>query len=169
MAIHLASAHPRRARDLAKALIAVTEKMEFCVLCHNLAEGELCWICMDPGRDKTKLCVVEDVLDLFFIEGTGAYKGLYHVLGGLISPWEGVSPDKLKIENLLDRVNKGIGEVILALPSTLEGEATAQYLVKILRKRSKVSRLGRGIPVGVEPEFTDPITLGESLKGREEL
>lgn len=169
MAIDLASSSPRRARDLAKALIAVTEKMSLCSRCHNLAEGELCWICADPHRDNTRICVVEDALDLFFIDGTGAYKGLYHVLGGLISPWEGVTPQSLHVEDLLERVKGGVKEVILALPSTLEGEATSQYVAGLLRGRVKVTRLGRGLPVGVEPEFTDPITLGESLRSREEV
>jgi len=169
MAIDLASSSPRRARDLAKALIAVTEKMSLCSRCHNLAEGELCWICADPHRDSTRICVVEDALDLFFIDGTGAYKGLYHVLGGLISPWEGVTPQSLHVEDLLERVKGGVKEVILALPSTLEGEATSQYVAGLLRGRVKVTRLGRGLPVGVEPEFTDPITLGESLRSREEV
>ncbi len=169
MAIDLASSSPRRARDLAKALIAVTEKMALCGKCHNLAEGELCWICADPHRDNSRICVVEDALDLFFIEETGAYKGLYHVLGGLISPWEGVTPQSLNVRDLLERVKVGVKEVILALPSTLEGEATSQYVARLLRGRVKVTRLGRGLPVGVEPEFTDPITLRESLRSREEV
>ena len=169
IAINLASSPPRRARDLAKALIAITEKMNLCSRCHNLAEGELCWICADPHRDSTRICVVEDALDLFFIDGTGAYKGLYHVLGGLISPWGGVTPQALHINDLLERLKDGVEEVILALPTTLEGEATSQYVAGLLRGRVKVTRLGRGLPVGVEPEFTDPITLGESLKSREEV
>jgi len=113
--------------------------------------------------------VVEDVLDLFFIEDTGAYQGLYHVIGGLISPWEGVTPETLKIDDLMGRLKNGVQEVILALPSTLEGEATSQYLARLLKGKVKVTRLGRGLPVGMEPEFTDSITLGEAMKGREEM
>ncbi len=169
IAIDLASSPPRRVRELAKALIAVTEKTALCPKCHNLAEGEACWICMDPERDRSKICVVEDPLDLFSIEGTGAYRGLYHVLGGLISPWEGVTPSSLHVGDLLERVQEGVSEVILALPSTLEGEATSQYVAKLLKGKVKVTRLGRGLPVGVEPEFADPITLGDSLRGREEV
>ena len=169
MAVYLAGSSPRKARELAKALIAVTEKMSICPKCHNLAQGDLCWICRDPDRDKSRICVVEDVLDLFFIEDTGVYRGLYHVLGGLISPWEGVTPQGLNVKDLLERVKGGVKEVILALPSTLEGEATSQYLARLLKGKVKVTRLGRGLPVGVEPEFTDSITLGEALKGREEL
>ena len=169
IAVYLAGSSPRRARELAKALISVTEKMTLCPRCHNLAQGELCWVCQDPERDRARICVVEDVLDLFFIEDTGAYRGLYHVIGGLISPWEGVTPERLNIEDLLKRVEEGVQEVVLALPSTLEGEATSQYLARLLRDRVKVTRLARGLPVGVDPEFADSITLGEAVKGREEL
>ncbi|RLD92202.1 MAG: recombination protein RecR [Aquificota bacterium] len=169
MAVYLAGSPPRKARELAKALIAVTEKMSLCPRCHNLAQGDLCWICQDPERDKSRICVVEDVLDLFFIEDTGAYQGLYHVIGGLISPWEGVTPETLKIDDLMGRLKNGVQEVILALPSTLEGEATSQYLARLLKGKVKVTRLGRGLPVGMEPEFTDSITLGEAMKGREEM
>ena len=168
MAVYLAGSPPRRARELAKALISVTEKMSLCPRCHNLAQGELCWVCQDPERDRSRICVVEDVLDLFFIEDTGVYKGLYHVIGGLISPWEGITPQDLKMGDLLERIRDGVQEVILAMPSTLEGEATSQHLVRLLKGRVKVTRLGRGLPVGVEPEFTDSITLGEAMKGREE-
>ncbi len=169
MAVYLAGSSPRKARELAKALIAVTEKMTLCPRCHNLAQGDLCWICQDPQRDGSRICVVEDVLDLFFLEDTGAYQGLYHVIGGLISPWEGITPENLRVDDLLGRLEEGVQEVILALPSTLEGEATSQYLAKLLREKVRVTRLGRGLPVGVEPEFTDSITLGEAMKGREEV
>lgn len=170
IAIHVAVAPPKLTRELAKALISVTEKMGFCELCHNLAEGDLCWICASKEREKGTICVVEDVLDLLFLEKTGMYKGVYHVLGGVISPWGGVRPEDLNISTLMDRIHAGgVEEVILALSPTTEGEATAQYLFKLLKDKVKVSRLGKGVPLGVELEYADTFSLGEALRRRESL
>jgi len=169
MSVYIATASPKLARELAKALISVTERMRICSLCYNLAEGDLCWICADDSRDRSKICVVQSVIDILHVEQIGVYKGLYHVLGGVISPWEGVTPEHLNISALMKRIEKGVEEVILGLSSTAEGEATSQYLYKILKEKVKVTKLAKGLPIGIEVEFLDDISLSEAFKRREEM
>ena len=142
--------------------------MRFCRDCFTVSEGELCRICRDPGRDRTVICVVEESKDQAVIEKAGVVKGLYHVLGGAISPLEGVGPDDLRVQELLDRVsNNGVHEVILATNPNLEGNATAMYVAGLLKPLGlAVTRLASGLPVGGDLEYADEVTLGQALEGR---
>jgi recombination protein RecR len=159
--------------DFAKTLGEVKSRVKFCKNCFNLAEEDLCAICMDESRDLTKIMVVEDVLDLIAFESIGDYKGLYHVLGGVISPIQGVGPDDLTLNLLINRVRKGggvINELILAMNPNLEGEATAAFIKSELDKMDinsiKISRIARGLPTGADLDYADKITLLKSLQGR---
>ena len=160
---------PRQeAVGIAQAIIDVTEKNRFCSLCNCITETEICDICRNDRREKGKIMVVEEPSTLYAMERTGAYKGLYHVLLGAISPLEGVGPDDIKIPGLLRRIETGkIEEVILATNPNADGEATALYLTKILRPMGvRVSRIAYGVPVGSELEYADEVTLIKSLEGR---
>jgi recombination protein RecR len=173
---HLLRAPDAEARTLAAALVAVREQVVFCDQCFNISDQPLCPICRDPGRDGRRLCVVEEPLDVLALERTGEFRGRYHVLHGAISPIDGVGPDRLKIRELLDRVDTAdrdgerFVEVILATNPTLEGEATAMYLDERLEGRvGSVTRIARGIPVGGDLEYADEVTLIRALQGRRAL
>ena len=159
-----------QAQALAVALEKLHGSIQICSRCHNLAEAKLCAICQSGKRDEAVIAVVEDALDVIALERTGLFHGLYHVLGGAISPIEGIGPDQLNIGNLLKRVKQGrVEELIIATNATTEGEATAMYIQKQLPGRVKVTRLARGLPMGSDLEYADPITLGRALEGRQSL
>jgi recombination protein RecR len=172
---HLLRAPDAEARALASALVAVREEVVFCERCFNISDAPLCPICRDPGRDAARLCVVEEPLDVLALERTGEFRGVYHVLHGAISPIDGVGPDRLKIRELIARVDEAaeatpFAEVILATNPTLEGEATAMYLDERLGgKVGSVTRIARGIPVGGDLEYADEVTLIRALQGRRAL
>ena len=157
------------ARDLAEAIKTARESVKTCAICGNYTDGEICDICSDPQRDKGIICVVADSRDIMAIENTREYKGLYHVLGGVLSPIDGIGPEQLRIKELLGRL-EGVREVILALNPTVEGEATTLYLATLLKPFGvKVTRIAPGIPVGGELDYADPATLIKSLEGRREV
>ncbi|NOX44413.1 MAG: recombination protein RecR [Caldiserica bacterium] len=162
---------PEEAKRLAEAVGSLHGKVKRCPRCFNLSEGGLCPICRDPGRDRGTICVVARPWEIMKLERTGEYRGLYHVLGGLISPAEGTGPEDLAIEALLRRVREErIGEVILALEPKLEGELTAMHLLERLKPLGvKVSQIAQGVPVGRDLEVADEVTLGKALRGRIEL
>jgi recombination protein RecR len=153
---------------LAEVLKTVKERVKFCAICGNISEEELCKICRDPRRDKTSICVVEESKDVLAIEKTREFKGSYHVLGGAISPIDGVGPENLRIKELMTRLAETtISEVIIATDPNLEGEATATYLTRLIKPLGvKVSRLASGLPVGGDLEYADEITLGRAFEGR---
>jgi recombination protein RecR len=170
---HLLRAPDAEARTLAAALVDVRDKVVFCDRCFNISDQPLCPICRDAGRDATRLCVVEEPLDVLALERTSEFKGLYHVLHGAISPIDGIGPDRLKIRELLGRADEAkragepLTEVILATNPTLEGEATAMYLAERLEGVvGLVSRIARGLPVGGDLEYADEVTLIRALQGR---
>lgn len=164
LALHLAF-HREEALELKEALQGL-ERLSTCRLCGNLAEGELCPICQDESRDRSVLAVVESVSDLFALERSGEFHGLYHVLGGALNPLEGVGPKELNLETLWPRL-AGVKEVVLATSMTVEGEATALYLAEELRRLGvKATRLAYGLPVGGSLEYVDEVTLGRALEGR---
>ena len=171
LAFHLVKAAPDDARRLAEAIVRAKERMSFCRECGNVAEGELCRVCRDPGRDPTVICVVEEPKDAAAIEKAGVIKGRYHILGGAISPLDGVGPEDLRVNELLDRVKRdGVVEVILATNPNLEGNATAMYVSAMLKPAGvRVTRLASGLPVGGDLEYADEITLGQALEGRREM
>ncbi|HET9508640.1 MAG TPA: recombination mediator RecR [Gaiellaceae bacterium] len=170
LAFHLLSAPKQEALALATAIEEVKERVRFCSECGNLTEEELCSICTDARRDRTVVCVVEQPVDVISIERTHEYRGLYHVLGGSLSPLDGVEPEHLRIDELLRRVGAGgIGEVVLATNPNMTGEATAAYVADRLRDRVRVTRLASGLPVGGDLEYADEVTLGRALAGRREL
>jgi recombination protein RecR len=171
LAFYLVKAPAQDARRLAEAIVAAKEKVRFCKECFGVAEGERCRICSDPGRDPTVLCVVEESKDQAAIEKAGVIKGRYHVLGGAISPLEGIGPDDLRVQELLDRVARdGVKEVILATNPNLEGNATAMYVAGLLKPLGvRVTRLASGLPVGGDLEYADEVTLGQALEGRREM
>jgi recombination protein RecR len=168
IAFHLLQADPADVRRLVSALVEVKEKVRFCATCGNVAEGEQCRICADPRRDATSICVVEEPKDVVAIERTREFRGRYHVLGGAISPIEGVGPDDLRIKELMTRLASGeVTEIIIATDPNLEGEATASYLARFLRPMGlKVTRLASGLPVGGDLEYADEVTLGRAFEGR---
>lgn len=173
---HLLRAPDSEARALATALVAVRDQVVFCDRCFNISDAPLCPICRDPGRDAQRLCVVEEPLDVLALERTGEFRGGYHVLHGAISPIDGVGPDRLRIRELLDRVDRAAAEgsrfeeIIIATNPTLEGEATAMYLDERLEGRvGSVTRIARGIPVGGDLEYADEVTLIRALQGRRAL
>ena len=172
---HLLRAPDAEARALASALVAVREEVVFCERCFNISDAPLCPICRDPGRDQSRLCVVEEPLDVLALERTAEFRGVYHVLHGAISPIDGIGPDRLRIRELLDRVDEAAAttpftEVILATNPTLEGEATAMYLdERLAGKVGSVTRIARGIPVGGDLEYADEVTLIRALQGRRAL
>ena len=167
---HLLKQPPEQSRRLALALQTLSEKVRPCARCFNLTEEELCSICEDARRDRTIVCVVEQPVDLISVERTHEYRGLYHVLGGALSPLDGVEPEHLRIDELLGRVERnGIEEVVLATNPNMTGEATAAFLADRLRGRVRVTRLASGLPVGGDLEYADEVTLGRALSGRREM
>ena len=154
-------------RALSQALVELHEKVHYCSLCFNITEQDPCPICRDEIRDHHLICIVEEANDVVALEKTGEYKGLYHVLGGALSPLDGIGPDDLKIKELLLRLPGGIEEVILATNPNTEGEATALYLARLLKPMQiKLSRIARGIPVGADIEYADEMTLSRAMSGR---
>lgn len=168
IAFHLLAADPEDARRLAAALIDVTERVAFCRVCGNVAEADECRICRDPRRDPSVLCVVEEAKDVAAVEKIREYRGRYHVLGGAISPIDGVGPDDLRIKELMRRLSDGaVTELILATDPNLEGEATATYLARLVKPMGiKVTRPASGLPVGGDLEYADEVTLGRAFSGR---
>jgi recombination protein RecR len=160
-----------RAEKLAQAIVEIKDKIIFCSQCSSITEVDPCPICTDPSRDRSLICVVEDPSDVFLIERTAVYKGLYHVLMGALSPLDGIGPEQLKIDTLMARVHKGgVREVICATNSNMEGEATVLYLAKLLKPHGiRLTRLAHGLPVGGHLEYADEITLSRSLEGRRDL
>jgi recombination protein RecR len=170
LAFFLLKQPPADALALADAIREVKERIGFCEECFNLAEGPRCAVCADARRDRSLICVVEDPSDVVALERTHEYRGLYHVLGGALSPIDGVDPEHLRIEELLARVGGGeAAEVLLATNPTMTGEATAAYLADRLRGRVRVTRLASGLPVGGDLEYADEVTLGRALAGRREV
>jgi recombination protein RecR len=168
IAFHLLQSDPEDVRRLVAALTEVSEKVRFCVTCGNVSADEQCRICRDPRRDLAILCVVEEPKDVVAIEKTREFRGRYHVLGGAISPIEGVGPDDLRVKELVQRLASGeIMEIILATDPNLEGEATATYLARLLKPMGlRVTRLASGLPVGGDLEYADELTLGRAFEGR---
>jgi recombination protein RecR len=170
LAFHLLRAPKDEALALAAAIVEVKERVRFCRECGNLTEDEVCAICLDARRDHTVICVVEQPVDLLSVERTAEYRGLYHVLGGALSPIDGVEPADLRIDELLRRVERnGVEEVVLATNPNMTGEATAAFLADRLRGRVRVTRLASGLPVGGDLEYADEVTLGRALAGRREM
>jgi recombination protein RecR len=157
--------------SIANAIIAIKENARFCRNCFNITEDETCSICRASHRDSSKICVVEEPSNLIVIERTGIYKGLYHVLLGALSPIDGITPEKLKINELVQRVkNGGVAEVIIATNPNTKGETTAQYISQILKPLGiKITRIAYGLPIGGDIEFADEVTLSKSLEGRKEM
>jgi recombination protein RecR len=168
LAFHILQAEPADVRRLAEVLVSVKERARFCTVCGHVTEEEECRICRDPRRDPQSLCVVEESRDVIAIERTAEYRGRYHVLGGAISPIDGVGPDDLRIRELMQRLADGqITEVIIATDPNLEGEATATYLARMLAPLGlEVTRLASGLPVGGDLEYADEVTLGRAFAGR---
>jgi recombination protein RecR len=168
IAFHLLAAEPADVERLASALRRVKDEVKFCTICGNVAEADVCRICDDPRRDPAVICVVEEPKDVVAIERTREFRGRYHVLGGAISPIDGIGPDDLRIRELMVRLRDGaVTEIILATDPNLEGEATATYLARLLKDLDiTVSRLASGLPVGGDLEYADEVTLGRAFSGR---
>ena len=172
LALHLLKQKEAVADDLAAAIVKMRMEVQYCSSCHNISDSNTCSICESPHRDGSIICVVEDVQDVLAIENTAQYKGLYHVLGGVISPIHGVGPEELHISSLINRIDnrpaaEKVSEVILALSATMEGDTTSFYITRLLKEKGiKVSTIARGIPIGGELEYTDEVTLGRSILTR---
>ncbi len=170
LAFHLLQRPSDEALALASAIEDVKARVRFCKECGNLTEDEVCAICTDARRDHSMICVVEQPVDLISVERTSEFRGLYHVLGGALSPIDGVEPEHLRIDELVGRVERnGVQEVVLATNPNMTGEATAAYLADRLRGRVRVTRLASGLPVGGDLEYADEVTLGRALAGRREM
>jgi len=170
--LHLLRQEPIETSLLAKGLEELRENIKYCTVCYNISDDEVCSICSSHKRDESLIIVVEDIRDVMAIENTEQYFGRYHVLGGIISPIDGIGPDELNIEALVRRIsqNEEIREIIIALPSTMEGDTTAFYLTKKLQDyKVKITGIARGVPVGSELEYTDEVTLGRSILNRTQL
>jgi len=151
---------------MAKAIIDVKDRISECSQCHNIAENDPCTICGDAKRDHSTICIVQDAMDVLAIEKTGRYRGLYHVLGGVLSPLNGIGPNDLHIDDLMPRLD-GINEIIFAINPTRDGETTSLYLSKLLKARGvRISRIAQGLPMGIDLEFADELTLTKALEGR---
>jgi recombination protein RecR len=171
IAFHILRASRADAEQLAQAVLDVKDKLVICAVCNNISDAKLCQYCRDPRRDQKVVCVVEDPNNIVGIEVTRQFNGLYHVLGGALSPLRGVGPEQLKIKSLVDRIARGgIEEVIAATNPTVEGEATAVYLSKLLKPLGvKVTRIAMGVPVGSDIEFADEVTMWKAMEGRREI
>ena len=171
LAYHLLQAPPERSRDLADAVLGLKENLRLCSVCLNITDTDPCGICADETRDVTKVCVVEEPIDIIPLERTRKFHGLYHVLHGVISPGDGVKPEDLRIRELLERLSRtGITEVILATNPNVEGEATSMYIQRLISPLgNRVTRLARGLPFGGDLEYADAVTLSRALEGRQEM
>jgi len=158
-------------KKFAETMLDMSSKIKFCKICFNISEDEVCSICKDTSRDVNKICIIEEVGDVSIIESTGEYRGLYHVIGGLLSPIDNIGPDEIRIPQLLKRINDGdIKEVLIALSQTVEGESTANYIRKILKAYDiRVTRLASGLPEGGNIEYADEVTLARAISDRKEL
>lgn len=168
LVLHLLKKDVQVSENLSGAIIEMRNGIMFCKSCHNISDTEVCEICDNPKRDKNLVCVVEDVRDVMAIENTGQYNGLYHILGGIISPMEGIGPNDLTIDSLVNRVSTGeVNEIIMALSTTIEGDTTNFYIYKKLQKFNiNISTIARGIAIGDELEYADEVTLGRSIINR---
>ena len=168
LVLHLLKQDPQKSDALGNAVIRMRHDVIYCKTCHNISDHEECNICASPKRDHSIVCVVEDVRDVMAIENTSQYKGVYHVLGGIINPMEGISPDDLTIDRLVTRIdNEKIEEIIMALPTTIEGDTTNYYIHKLIKNKNvKMSTIARGVSIGNELEYADEITLGRSIVNR---
>ena len=168
LALHLLRKDVSEVENLGNAVIKLRKEICYCRECHNISDAGLCSICASPKRDKSLICVVETTRDVMAIENTGQMSGVYHVLGGIISPMEGIGPEDLTVDNLITRVSTGeVKEIVLALPTTIEGDTTNFYLYRKLKEFSlKITTIARGVSIGDELEFTDEVTLGRSILNR---
>lgn len=166
--LHLVKQDPKVIESFIHAIDKLRHELRFCVQCHNISETEICSVCSNPSRDHSTICLVQDFRDIIAIENTGQFRGIYHVLGGLISPLDGIGPNDLNIQSLVEKVGQGkVKEVILALNATMEGETTAFFVFKKLNQHSVLmSAIARGIAVGDELEYTDEVTLARSISNR---
>lgn len=170
LAFHILKISKEEAAELADAIKDVKEKVGFCSVCFNISEGDPCHVCSDPNRRHDAICVVEEASDLAALEKAEGFEGVYHVLGGRISPLDGIGPDDLKIKELLGRIDTDTEEIIIATNPNVEGEATALYLAKLIKPLGvKITRIARGLPVGSDLEYADSITITRALEGRQEL
>jgi recombination protein RecR len=171
IAFHIMRASRDDAAQLAQSILDVKDKLRMCMVCNNISDAELCQYCRDPQRDQTVVCVVEDPNNIVGIEVTRQFNGLYHVLGGALSPLRGIGPEQLRIKSLVDRIAHGsLAEIIVATNPTVEGEATAVYLSKLLKPLGmKVTRIAMGVPVGSDLEFADEVTMWKAMEGRREI
>lgn len=171
IAFHVMRTSRDEAERLAQTIMDVKDRLRICIQCNNISDAELCQYCSNPDRDQTMVCVVEDPNNIVGVEVTRQFNGLYHVLGGALSPLRGIGPDQLKIKNLIERIARGeIQEVIVATNPTVEGEATSVYLSKLLKPLGmKVTRIAMGVPVGSDLEFADEVTMWKALEGRREM
>ena len=168
LVLHLLRQETQEVEQFGNTLIRLKNEVHYCRVCHNLSDTETCEICASPQRDSTIICVVENIKDVMSIENTHQYKGLYHVLGGVISPMDGIGPSDLEIQSLIERVEKeNTQEIIMALPTTMEGDTTAFYISKRLKHYTlKISTIARGVAIGNDLEYTDEVTLGRSIVNR---
>ena len=171
LAYHLLKSPPEQVKSLSEAVAGIIGKIKYCSVCHNLTETELCVICSDHNRDKSLICAVEQPFDILAFERTNSFKGVYHVLLGALSPIDGITPDELKIQSLVARVQQGgVKEVIIGTNPDTEGEATASYLVTVLKPFNIIiSRIGVGVPIGGDLEYADEVTLSRALEGRRKI
>jgi recombination protein RecR len=169
LALHLLKQPPEIAAALGESVLKLRSEIRYCAVCNNISDREICDVCSNPKRDHTTLCIVEDIRDMLAIENTGQFKGVYHILGGIISPVEGIGPSDLSIAPIVEKVSGGdFKEIIMALPATVEGDTTNFYLYKMLKQFDvNISIIARGIPVGDELDYTDEITLGRSILMRQ--
>jgi recombination protein RecR len=170
LAFHILKISKEEAVELADAIRDVKEKVGFCSICNNISEKDPCHICTDSGRKHNIICVIEEAADLAALEKSEQFNGLYHILGGRISPLDGIGPDDLKIKELLKRIDDQTEEIIIATNPNVEGEATALYLAKLIRPLGiRISRIARGLPVGSDLEYADGLTISRALEGRQEI
>ena len=170
LAFHILKSSKEEAYDLADTIREVKEKIGFCSICYNITETDPCDSCGDPKRDKSVICVVEEASDVAVLGRVDGFRGQFHVLGGRLSPLDGIGPDDLRISELIDRVREGVEELIIATNPNVEGEATAAYLAQLIKPLGlKVTRIARGLPVGSDIEYADSVTLSRALEGRQEF
>lgn len=170
LAFHILKMSKEEALELAGAIVDVKEKVGFCSVCFNISEDDPCFVCTDDNRTRDIICVIEEASDLVALEKAEGFRGMYHILGGRISPLDGIGPDDLKIAQLLDRVKNGVKEIVIATNPNVEGEATALYLAKLIKPLGvKITRIARGLPVGGDLEYADGVTLSRALEGRQEI
>ncbi len=168
LVLHLLKEKEDKSLALGNAILAVRQNIKYCKTCHNISESDICLICSDKNRDNSMICVVEDIRDVLAIESTNQFKGLYHVLGGIISPMDGIGPNELNIESLVSRASENnVKEIIMALSTTIEGDTTIFYIFKRLKNINiSISTIAKGVAIGDELEYTDEITLGRSIVNR---